>query len=103
MLEDNYASNSTILFRFMKITLFLLIVGILNVYAINTHSQNARVSIRYSNEPLQIILNDIESQTDYLFIVINSKVDTKKKYSINAKSEPVFTVLDNMLDRKSVV
>lgn len=102
MLEDNYVSNSTILFRFMKFTLFLLFVGILNVYAINTHSQNARVTIRYSNEPLQTILNDIESQTDYLFIVINSKVDTKKKYSINAKSEPVFTVLDNIFKGENI-
>ena len=77
MLEDNYASNSTILFRFMKITLFLLIVGILNVYAINTHSQNARVSIRYSNEPLQIILNDIESLTIYSLSLILKSIRRK--------------------------
>lgn len=50
----------------MRITTFLLLVCILNSYADNTFSQNARVSINQKNVQLEKVLNEIEHQTDYL-------------------------------------
>lgn len=69
----------------MRITTFLLLVCILNIYADNTFSQNARVSINKKNVQLESILNEIELQTDYLFIY-NNQVNTNKKVSLKAKT-----------------
>lgn len=73
------------IFRIMRITTFLLLVCVFCSFAENTHSQNARVSITKSNAQLEDILNEIESQTDYLFIY-NNQVDINKKLSIKVKN-----------------
>ena len=41
--------------------------------------KNAKVSIRMNNVKLDKILNEIENQTDYLFIY-NNQVDINKNY-----------------------
>lgn len=102
MLRDDCPSNSVLLFRFMKITLFLLLAGVMNIYALQSNAQNARVSMEHINEPLQLILNDIESQTDYLFIVINKQVNTQKKYSVSVKEEPVADVLTELFEDENI-
>ena len=101
MSEGVYPSNS-ILLRFMKTTRFLFLLGILNVCAFNAYSQNARVTMNHTNTPLRIILNDIESQTSYLFVIINSQVDTQKAYSINVESKPVSAVLDKLFEGENI-
>lgn len=84
------------LFRIMRITTFLFLVCVFCSFAENTHSQNARVSINQRNISLDKILNEIESQTDYLFIY-NNEVDVSRKVSIKAKEKPVVEVLNNLL------
>ena len=80
----------------MRITTFLLLVCILNSYADNTFSQNARVSINQKNVQLEKVLNEIEHQTDYLFIY-NNQVNVNKKVSLKAKNQPVAEVLKELL------
>ena len=80
----------------MRITTFLLLVCILNSYADNIFSQNARVSINQKNVQLEKVLNEIEHQTDYLFIY-NNQVNVNKKVSLKAKNQPVAKVLKELL------
>ena len=72
------------IFRIMRISTFLLMVCVFCSYAGNAHSQNAKVSIRMNNVKLDKILNEIENQTDYLFIY-NNQVDIKQ-YRLSAQN-----------------
>lgn len=80
----------------MRISTFLLMVCVFCSYAGNAHSQNAKVSIRMNNVKLDKILNEIENQTDYLFIY-NNQVDINKITSVKVKNEAVAQVLDKIL------
>lgn len=80
----------------MRISTFLLMVCVFCSYARNAHSQNAKVSIRMNNVKLDKILNEIENQTDYLFIY-NNQVDINKITSVKVKNEAVAQVLDKIL------
>lgn len=80
------------IFRIMRISTFLLMVCVFCSYAGNAHSQNAKVSIHMNNVKLDKILNEIENQTDYLFIY-NNQVDI----SVKVKNEAVAQVLDRIL------
>lgn len=80
----------------MRISTFLLMVCVFCSYAGNAHSQNAKVSIRMNNVKLDKILNEIENQTDYLFIY-NNQVDINKITSVKVKNEAVTQVLDRIL------
>ena len=85
----------------MRISTFLLGACVFCSYAENSHSQNARVSINKNNSQLEEILNEIESQTDYLFIY-NNQVDVNRKVSVRAKTEPVSKVLDNLFKNAGI-
>lgn len=80
----------------MRISTFLLMVCVFCSYAGNAHSQNAKVSIRMNNVKLDKILNEIENQTDYLFIY-NNQVDINNITSVKVKNEAVAQVLDRIL------
>lgn len=84
------------IFRIMRISTFLLMVCVFCSYAGNAHSQNAKVSIQFHNVKLDKILNEIENQTDYLFIY-NNQVDINKITSVKVKNEAVAQVLDRIL------
>lgn len=84
------------IFRIMRISTFLLMVCVFCSYAGNAHSQNAKISIHMNNVKLDKILNEIENQTDYLFIY-NNQVDINKITSVKVKNEAVAQVLDRIL------
>lgn len=82
-------------FRIMRITSFLAFVLIFSLHAVNSNSQNARVTVQTPNASLKEVLNTIEKQTDYLF-VYNINVDTDQKVALNTVNQPVKQVLDNL-------
>ena len=85
----------------MRISTFLLGACVFCSYAEDSHSQNARVNINKNNSQLEEILNEIESQTDYLFIY-NNQVDVNRKVSVKAKTKPVSEVLDNLFKNAGI-
>lgn len=85
----------------MKITAFLLFLCIFSAQAVDVHSQNAKVTINKSNASLEEILNEIEKQTDYLF-VYTDKVNVKQKASVHVTSKKVSEVLQQLLADKQV-
>jgi TonB-linked SusC/RagA family outer membrane protein len=66
-----------------------------------SYTQNARVTINKRNATIKEILNEIEKQTDYLFIY-NNEVNTNEKVSVKAKQEAVSSILNSMLKYKDM-
>jgi TonB-linked SusC/RagA family outer membrane protein len=101
--RGNHLKNSRLkqIFRIMRLTSLLLTICVFCSYAADIHSQNARVSINKSIAALDEILNEIESQTDYLF-VYNNQVNVNRKVSVKVKSKPVSYVLSNLLKNTDI-
>ena len=78
----------------MKITLFLLLLVIFQVYCENCYSQSAKVSIQNSRLRVGQVLEQIESQTEYLFVYNKKNVDVRRTVDINANNKAVSEVLD---------
>lgn len=91
--EISYPKNPRFkqIFRVMRISTFLLMAGALCSYAGTAHSQNAKVSIQMNQVKLDKVLNEIENQTDYLFIY-NNQVNINKLTSVNVKNKTVAKV-----------
>ena len=83
----------------MKITTLLLLVSIFCLHAEMSSSQNIRVTIRENNAELENVLNEIEKQTDYLF-VYNKNVDVAQKVSVHFSKlylqEALETIFSNL-------
>src|SRR5690606_24310624 len=63
--------------------------------------QNANVTIDKRNASLKEVLNEIEKQTDYLFIY-NNEVNTNEKVTVKAKQKAVSDVLSSILESKEM-
>ena len=68
-------------YRAMRITTFLLFFCSFCALADNVNSQTAKVTIKRSNVTLLDVLNEIENQTNYLFIYSND-INVKRPVSI---------------------
>lgn len=89
------------IFSIMRITTFLLCACAFSTYAENSFSQSARVSINKSNTQLDEVLNEIENQTDYLF-VYNNQVNVNRKVTVQAETKPVSEILDNLFRNSGI-
>jgi TonB-linked SusC/RagA family outer membrane protein len=85
----------------MRTTLILLFTCVFCSMAEVSYTQNAKVTINKRYVTLEEVLNEIENQTDYLFIYSN-EINTSEKVSLKAKQEAVSKVLDKLFKDKDV-
>ena len=82
--------------RVMKLTASFLLLCSCFAFAGHANSQNAKVSLNKKHARLEEVLDEIERQTDYLFIS-NRHVDLKQKVSVDVNEESVNDVLKKVL------
>ena len=80
----------------MRTAIILLFTCVFVSIAETGHSQNAKISLNKNKVDLKEVLNEIENQTDYLFIY-NNEVNTDKTVSIKSNNEAVSKVLTKVL------
>lgn len=88
--------------RIMKTTLVFTLIAVFQLSAATVHSQNAKVSIRKNNLPLKELINEIEKQTDYLFIYSEKEINLQKQVHVDAKDKPVSKVLEETFNNSDI-
>jgi TonB-linked SusC/RagA family outer membrane protein len=88
----------SLLFLRVKLTVFLLFMGMLSVSA-KTWSQNTRVNLNLQNATLPELFEEIQKQTDYLIFYRDKllKKQIKKTVHFDVKNTPVTDVLKQAL------
>lgn len=85
-------SHVNLFYRTMRITTFLLFFCSFCAFANDVNSQTAKVTIKRSDVTLLDVLNEIEHQTNYLFIYSND-INVKRPVSIDVNAKEVSSVL----------
>ena len=80
----------------MRITLVILILGILQVHAEDAYSQKTRVSLNFVETKLITVLDEIEKESEFFFLYNEKLLDTDRKVSIAASDQLMSEVLDNL-------
>lgn len=88
--------------RIMKITTVLTLIAVFQLSATTLHSQNAKVSISRNNLPLKEFIQEIEKQTDYLFMYSEKEINLQEEVHVNAKNKPVSTVLEEVFGNSKI-
>jgi len=86
----------------MRVTVFFLLLGIIQVSAINSYSQQSRISIKLSNVSLSDVLNEIEEHSDFYFLYNQDLIDVNRKVSLNAENQSIDKILDQLFGRSGV-
>ncbi len=82
------------IFLTMKITFFLLLFATFQAYSATGFSQSSKVRITDSSIKISELLQQIESQTDYLFVYNKKTVDTQRVVNVDAADKAVSEVLN---------
>uniref|UniRef100_UPI0032177BC2 TonB-dependent receptor n=1 Tax=uncultured Draconibacterium sp. TaxID=1573823 RepID=UPI0032177BC2 len=83
--------------RVMKLTILLLISGIMAVSA-NTYSQVTKVSLDVRNVTLAELFEQIEAQSDFYFFYKNDEVTNIKKVDVNVNEVSIEKILNDVLE-----
>ena len=63
-------------------------------------AQTAKVTLNRTETPVRTVLNDIEKQTDYLFVYNNNQLDFN--VTVNVEDQPVNVVLNRVFANTSI-
>lgn len=85
------------LIRIMRLSVFLILVSILSTHATTSSSQNVRVTITEKVLSLDKLINEIEQQTNFLFVYGEDDIDLQLKVKVDARNETISEVLDKTL------
>ncbi|MGV8135656.1 MAG: TonB-dependent receptor [Mangrovibacterium sp.] len=97
----------------MRIAVILLLCGFLQIQANNAWSQKTRLSVNFSNTKLVNVLDQIENETEFLFLYNEKLVDANRKVSIKVQDQEIKDILKllftdtnveySILDRKIIL
>ena len=78
----------------MRITLFLFVIGVMQMYAVDSYAQKTHLTINENNIKLGTLFNKIESQTDFYFFYNNDIIDKDLEVSVNVNNKTIFEILN---------
>jgi TonB-linked SusC/RagA family outer membrane protein len=85
----------------MKLTILLIVVSFFKIEA-NTYSQNANVSLNMKDVSVERVLHEIESLSDFKFMLMRENVDLDRRISINVNKKRIDEVLGNIFFNEDV-
>jgi len=88
--------------QIMRNAIILLFIGILQAHAIDSYSQNTRLSLNFSETELVSVLDKIEQESEFFFLYNEKLLDTGRKVSIEANYELISSILDNLFSGTDV-
>ena len=86
------------LFRMMKITTLILFIFAGTAFATETYSQVMKVTVMADKISTGKVINEIEKQTDYLFVYNVNEVNLKRTVQVNAENKSVAEVLNKVFE-----
>lgn len=86
------------LFHIMKITTLILFIFAGTAFATETYSQVMKVTVMADKISTGKVINEIEKQTDYLFVYNVNEVNLKRTVQVNAENKSVAEVLNKVFE-----
>jgi TonB-dependent starch-binding outer membrane protein SusC len=93
-----YLSIKTI--RVMKLTFFLSVLTISQLWAIETYSQMTKLTLKLEDAKISYVLKEIENQSEFFFLYNPKQIDVERKVNVDAENEPIRDILSNIFGEK---
>lgn len=86
----------------MRITLMLLFVFSFQLNAVQTYSQNTKISLDIKNTTVEIVLQQIEEKSDFYFLYNNQLINVDRKVSVGVKNAAIAEILEKLFSSENV-
>lgn len=97
---DNYTLKKCL--TMMKWSLFFFFLSIIQVSALNSYSQQTRLTLKFNQASLESVLNKIEDESEFYFLYNQDFVNTKQIVDLDVKSEKIENVLNALLSGTNI-
>ncbi|GHU13900.1 SusC/RagA family TonB-linked outer membrane protein [Betaproteobacteria bacterium] len=87
----------------MRISVFLSLLCIFQLYAENTYSQKSEIRLTFKKTLLEQVLYKIETQTGYTFIYTDKTIDTNRQVDLNIVANDIDEVLNALFSGTNVL
>jgi TonB-linked SusC/RagA family outer membrane protein len=86
----------------MKLTVFLCALSIMNVLAIDSYPQNARLSLDLKSATVEQVLQKIEEGSEFFFLYNSKLVDVTRKVDAHYKDMKIIDILEELFSGESI-
>ena len=90
------------IFRFMKLTSFLILMSVVSLFASNSYSQTKLINLNMNNTTVEKVLQNIEEQSDYNFMYSEKFIDVNRKVSVNVSNKNIDDLLSELFSGTEV-
>ena len=92
-----FFSQQTI--RVMKLTLFLSILTLSQLWATETYSQMTKLTLKFEDIKVSDALKEIENQSEFYFLYSPKLIDVENRVTIEEKNQPIKDILTDIFGK----
>lgn len=85
------------LLRMARLTVFLLLIGISQIFAVESYSQSTKLSLQMTQAKIKDVLEKIEDNSEFFFLYNKDLTDVNQSVDVNYEDEKISDILDDML------
>lgn len=74
----------------------ILLLASMLFFCLISFGQQVKISVKFENEPIKSILNEIEKKTEYTFVYSTTLIDTQKRLTLEAIDEKLESLLNKL-------
>ena len=90
------------IFRMVRFTLFCFFLSLLQVMAVDSYSQQTRLTLNQQNQKLEDVLKAIEDKSDFFFLYNKDLINVDQMVNIDAKDQTIKVILDELLKETDI-
>src|SRR5450759_4606273 len=90
------------IFKFMRNTLLLIFITVLQAYANDTYSQNTKLTLNLNNVTVANVLEEIQNNSEFYFLFNAKLIDVEREVSISVEDKKISEILTSLFSGTGV-
>ncbi len=90
------------MFRKMRFTIFIVIISLSQSFAVNSYSQQAKLSLDMTNVRLEQVFDEIETISDFYFLYNRNMIDVDRKVDLKIEEKSISNILESIFEDTEV-
>lgn len=86
----------------LKIAFFIIVFSVTTAFAADTYSQVAKVSLNLTKTPLEKVMDEIETQSEFYFIFNQKQIDVNRIVDVHVDNKLIDEVLPDLFQGTNV-
>ncbi len=88
--------------KMMRFTIFILLLSLSQTFAVNSYSQETKLSLDMRNARVEDVIDKIEKNSEFFFMYNKNMIDIDRKVDIKIKEKNVNEVLDKIFENTDI-